>query len=193
MATAKKSALVTGPEIGLLSVIEKQESLIRLGQCQRFARLDALCFEVNKDSNPRMLELGKQKTPDGRQAWPGKNLDWLGQGPPLAWAADMQIILPAIPFPLPPPVPDPTFKWEKVGDAPKLISQRISDRAVAIRGTRLLCIQPVSSIQWILDNAMPGRPRREIHQVVADSLGQHMAFILDLETRTGHLVGGRVL
>lgn len=191
-----KSATVleTGPQMFLLQAIEQQKQAVRLGEYERFAKLDALYIELNKDSNPKMVELGMQKTPDGRMAWPGKNLDWLGYGPPLAWAKGDQLIMPAYPFPLPPPAPDPTFVWKKEGDIPALIPQRLSDRAVAIAGCpNLLCIQPISAIQWMLDMALPGRPRREIHQVQADTLGRHMAFILDLSTRTGHLIGGRIL
>lgn len=185
--------ILTGPAIGLVAQLEKQKECLRIGAYDRFAKLDALYFEVTAESNPKMLELGKQKTPDGKMAWPGKNLDWLGTGPPLALTADQQLVMPAQPFPLPPPCPDPTFAWKKPGDMPALIPQLIGDRAVAVKGTRMLCIQPVSALQWILDNALPGRPRREIHLVQADQFGKHMAFILDLATRTGFLVGGHVV
>ena len=187
-------AVISGAAIDWQTRLKIQRDRIRLGQYQRIGKLDALCFEVTALSNPKMLELGKQKTPDGRQAWPGKNLDWLGQGPAIAFAVDgNELLLPSQPFPLPPDCPEPTFVWKKPGDMPGRIKQLISDRAVVIKGTPFLCIQPVRSIQWMLDLAAPGRARREIHQVVADFQGLHMAFLYDPKAQTGHLVGGRVL
>jgi hypothetical protein len=76
---------------------------------------------------------------------------------------------------------------------PPRIPQRIEDRAMKIKGTPFLIIQPVTQIHWLLDLAVPGHARREIHNVVADGNGLHMAFMYDTQAQTGHLVNGRVL
>jgi hypothetical protein len=179
-------------------LIKAQQEMIRTGNYQRFARLDALCFEVTKLSNPKMLILGSQKTSDGRMAWPGKNWDWLNGGPPIAMVArgglgDLEFVLPAVPFPMPPDAPDPAWSYSDAVPLPPRIPQRIEDRAMKIKGTPFLIIQPVTQIHWLLDLAVPGHARREIHNVVADGNGLHMAFVYDTQAQTGHLVNGRVL
>ena len=48
-------------------------------------------------------------------------------------------------------------------------------------------------IQWLLDEARPGRVRREIHEVRPDAGGLSMAFLYDTAQKTGHLVGGQIM
>lgn len=187
-------SILSAPSIDWAGRMKMQAEQIRTGRYRRIGRLDALCFELTKLSNPNMLALGMQKTATGRQAWPGKNLDWLNHGPPIAWAVDCDdLLLPARPLPLPPDCPDPEFVWRKEGDMPGLIPQRLEDRAVAIKGTPYVTIQPVTQIHWVLDLAMPGHPRREIHNVRSDYRGLSMAFVYDPQTQTGYLIGGEVI
>jgi hypothetical protein len=184
--------LIRGGAIDWRGRLQIQRDRIRTGEYRIFGRLAALYFEVCRDSNPKMLELGRQVTADGRAAWPGKNLDWFETGPALAFSADGQELLFCSPeFPLPPEAPDPAFIWRKVGDMPRRVPQLIEDRGVRIAGSDLLCIQPVSAIQWVLTVGAKGV--RQIHGVVPDASGASMAFLYDTGIRQGYLVGGKVL
>jgi len=187
-------SILTVKENDWLTRVRAQQDAMTLGEYQRFGRLDALCFEITRLSNPKMLILGQQRTPDGRMAWPGKNLDWLNHGPVIAFSkVSGELLLPSRPFPLPPDAPDPAWVYSEATPEPARIPQRIEDRAMRIKGTAFICIQPVSQINWMLDLAASGRARREVHKVIADGAGIHMAFIYDTQAHTGHLVGGQVI
>jgi hypothetical protein len=173
-------------------IIKAQQQLIRTGQYVRIGRLDVLCFEYTANSNPKMKVLGQQRNAQGRPAWPGIHLDWLNQGPEVA-LTEAGVLLPSYPFPLPPPSPDPTWIYSEATPSPKLVPQLITDRAMRIKGTNFLIIQPVVELNWVLETAQPGHARREKHLVGPDFDGLHMAFIYDPDAQTGHLVGGRVL
>ncbi len=182
------------------SIVKAQQEAVRLGQYQRIGVLLALCFEYTECSNPRMLDLAQQRNAQGRPAWPGINLDWLNGGPEIAIAAGVmlmgggpELVIPSRPFPLPPDTADPTWMYSEATPAPKTIPQRIEDRAMRIKGTNFLIVQPVIQIHWRLDLAAPGHARKEVHNVSADGNGLHMAFIYDRDAQTGHLVNGRVL
>jgi hypothetical protein len=185
--------LIAGPN-NWPAVVAAQQQQVRRGEFTRFARLDALVFEITKISNPNMLKLAAVRTPDNRPAWPGPHLDWLNQGPPIGnYAGPGGLIIAANPLPLPPDVPDPTWAWSMEHPAPGRIPQRLEDRAMAVKGTPFIIIQPVVQIQWLLDEARPGRVRREIHEVRPDAGGLSMAFLYDTAQKTGHLVGGQIL
>jgi hypothetical protein len=176
------------------SVVKAQQQQMRLGEYTRFARLDALVFEITKISNPKMLKLASVKTPEGFSGWPGHNLDWLNQGPPLGYAAGgAGIIIAARPFPMPPDAPDSAWSWSMEHPEAPRVPQRLEDRAMLVKGTPFIVIQPVTQIHWVLDEAGPGRQRREIHDVRPDGAGLSMAFIYDTVQKTAHLVGGQIL
>lgn len=180
------------------TMIRAQQDAYRTGQYQRIGRLDAMSFEFTETSNPKMRELSAQRNAQGKPAWPGINLDWLNQGPVLALGAggglkgSPEVLLASVPFPLPPDCPDPEWTWSEANPEPKRIPQLLTDRAMRIKGTNFLIIQPVIQLNWVLDLAVPGHARREIHSVRADFDGIHMAFIYDPDLRTGHLIGGDV-
>ncbi|HUD74588.1 MAG TPA: hypothetical protein VMQ76_05900, partial [Terracidiphilus sp.] len=62
--------LIAGPN-NWPAVVAAQQQQVRRGEFTRFARLDALVFEITKISNPNMLKLAAVRTPDNRPAWPG--------------------------------------------------------------------------------------------------------------------------
>jgi hypothetical protein len=177
--------IISRPASTPLGNIYRQRALIKEHEYMRLGRLVLLIFDPDAMIRP-------DPGPD-RKIWPNYNsIDWQGNpdkpGPWLSLSKRQEdLLLTGNDGGFLGAVPHPPDIRDNSGTVAIDREQRYRDRTVEhLRGTNFLVIEPVAEIIY----KPVGIPSWCKIRVMPDHMGKGMTFLIDPETREGHLIGG---